>query len=1340
MSIRIAFTEDRRYKGVDNVIPHIINQGEEWRFLMHFDEELDEDTTTFSGSIASKEGEEFDFTFRNFTTDSDDETTTIEVYFLASVTRTMATDFLRKGAVFVNNVQYLEIPYIQVNQNLDSSTTSADVTTGSEYLNAPDYQLNLGVPSDDPSELTFIIRNEGVKGDTGDVDVDELVADQDFIDAIVADLDLTDYDTSVQSNTKNATVLQDAKDYSDGLDHTDTDTLAELTDTDIDSPATNEVLTYTSAGKWENVANTDLSGYVTTSTLTTDYDTSAEVNTKLDDYSTTTAIATTYLDQAEVEDEIRNHSTGGTISPDVLTLEHDALQFVSISEFDKDDITEVEYVSRGTNDPSNHITIKLDDSIAIPSALTGRRLAFYETGASGYVLGKFNSITHRSSENEYIITVYLELNSTITLQGGTDVAIASNTETAQYLTSGTPVLSPSIPDLFNNIDVLQAHSSTTGEVLTLDVTTDGMKANPAAIADVSGFDDAAQAALGMSESPSGTLNYVDEDGDTQTFTASGGLSESEVQAAIGLNESPSGTLNYVDDAGDDQTFTPATGGGLTAAQAQAALGMSESPSGTLNYVDELGADQTFTKTDVSGYTLTTGLAAVAQGALDISESPSGTLNYKDSSGDDQTFTPSDEDTDTLDELTDTAITAQLAEGDVLVYDDTNDKWINSPDYYNKNQADEEIRNHTSSLPDDIITLDHDTLDIVSQGDFEKADINFVQYVTYSSNPNHNHLVISLDASSVDRPSDTPNRRLVFSANNTSDFVTGSYSSVIYRTSGNQYILAVYIDLDEDGVPLVISGQTTSTDIRSNTVLGDISSLDNQASVTPPTLFDNIGIIQPHVDTDGSVLTLEITATDGYKAIPIPQDTFLTDYTKTASTTVSTISDTNISSIADNDVLSYDSATSKWINEQPSGGTDTLGGIGDVELDTETAGDVLTYDGSDWINNISIADPNAALLVGTSTRPYIVNVLDDGSGGVTEKQLAPAPITHRITGFDGTTAVRQGDHVEYESGGITTLYYKVANDAQPASATELASTSYIVTSGSLGDILDVDADSPSDNNILVYDSSSETWKPEANTGTTDLSAYSDTDEVVDLIALAIGADIPTDIITLSHDEYTLTDQTAFDIDDINAVQYITHTSGSQQDSIRLFLDDSIARPDALAHKRLVFNATGATNYIIGSFSTIAHSGSEYRIELFLEPSVTIQFEDVDGTTTIDSAATLTNGPVLVANANKTSTIPTLFNEIRVLTPHENSDGDVLLLEIDGVNFKARSTSAFRSQWLRTNGFLEILDADDSTDGFRAYNVEYPGESTDTKVYYKGGNWRSSKSEDNDNNIIVRLIRT
>lgn len=84
------------------------------------------------------------------------------------------------------------------------------------------------------------------------------------------------------------------------------------------------------------------------------------------------------------------------------------------------------------------------------------------------------------------------------------------------------------------------------------------------------------------------------------------------------------------------------------------------------------------------------------------------------------------------------------------------------------------------------------------------------------------------------------------------------------------------------------------------------------------------------------------------------------------TTLSSLTDTNISSPTDGQILKYDAASEKWINGAGEGSVSELNDLDDVNISSATNGQVLTFDGTGWKNED----------IPTPTVPDELNDLDD----------------------------------------------------------------------------------------------------------------------------------------------------------------------------------------------------------------------------------------------------------------------------------------------------------------------------------------------------------------------------
>ena len=142
--------------------------------------------------------------------------------------------------------------------------------------------------------------------------------------------------------------------------------------------------------------------------------------------------------------------------------------------------------------------------------------------------------------------------------------------------------------------------------------------------------------------------------------------------------------------------------------------------------------------------------------------------------------------------------------------------------------------------------------------------------------------------------------------------------------------------------LLVSGGTTVTDIISNVNLkAPKSSPIFTGTVTIPTLLVD-GI---EVDTTGATVG-QVLKYDGTKFIP-SQD----NVASAGALTLSDLSNVLITSVQDNSVLSYSSASSKWVNAPLNLGLD---GLSDVSVTSVANKEVIIYDaGSNLFRNARI---------------------------------------------------------------------------------------------------------------------------------------------------------------------------------------------------------------------------------------------------------------------------------------------------------------------------------------------------------------------------------------------------
>ena len=195
----------------------------------------------------------------------------------------------------------------------------------------------------------------------------------------------------------------------------------------------------------------------------------------------------------------------------------------------------------------------------------------------------------------------------------------------------------------------------------------------------------------------------------------------------------------------------------------------------------------------------------------------------------------------------------------------------------------------------------------------------------------------------------------------------------------------------------------------------------------------------------------------------------TDLTVTAgSSTLDGLTDVTITSVANGQVLVYDSATSQWIN-QTAGPATTLDGLTDVTIAAVANGQFLVYNSgtSQWQNlTVSIPTTINSLTDVNTPSPVNGNVLTWDSATSQWIALAPA--------YSSTFAGLSDVNVAGVADDNTIRYDAASSKWVPTNITPATS---------LNGLTDVTLSSPANGQILIYNSTTSKWENQnAPTGT------------------------------------------------------------------------------------------------------------------------------------------------------------------------------------------------------------------------------------------------------------------
>lgn len=178
-----------------------------------------------------------------------------------------------------------------------------------------------------------------------------------------------------------------------------------------------------------------------------------------------------------------------------------------------------------------------------------------------------------------------------------------------------------------------------------------------------------------------------------------------------------------------------------------------------------------------------------------------------------------------------------------------------------------------------------------------------------------------------------------------------------------------------------------------------------------------------------------------------------------SSTLSGLDDVTISNASNGQVLKYNSTSSKWVNANETA-TSALSDLTDVDVDTKSDGDVLTYNEAQ--DRWEAAEP-----LGGGVNDVEVDglsVVNDGVAEITTPDASKIEYDNQQSGLSATDVQSAIDELS-QSTGVSTL----------------------------NDLTDTAISSPSNNQVLTYDSSTSKWKnANATGGANSLNDLTDVD--------------------------------------------------------------------------------------------------------------------------------------------------------------------------------------------------------------------------------------------------------
>ena len=249
-------------------------------------------------------------------------------------------------------------------------------------------------------------------------------------------------------------------------------------------------------------------------------------------------------------------------------------------------------------------------------------------------------------------------------------------------------------------------------------------------------------------------------------------------------------------------------------------------------------------------------------------------------------------------------------------------------------------------------------------------------------------------------------------------------------------------------------------------LGDLSNVDGTAPSASQVLKWNGSAWAPAPDTTGISLTSLSLAVNSAGAANLTYNNTSGQFTYTPPdlssylTSVGIISDhtdVTISNIQNNEILKFNSTTSKWENKPDSAGATTLGGLNDVTISGASNGQVLKYNGTAWVNDSdATGSSGSSTFVGLSDTP--ANFTSQAgkylkvNAGATALEYTDAPSGSNLTialndlsDVDATTGAANGKILKY-NGSSWEIADDLTGGGGSATFTGLSDTPANLTAG------------------------------------------------------------------------------------------------------------------------------------------------------------------------------------------------------------------------------------------------------------------------------------------------------
>lgn len=254
----------------------------------------------------------------------------------------------------------------------------------------------------------------------------------------------------------------------------------------------------------------------------------------------------------------------------------------------------------------------------------------------------------------------------------------------------------------------------------------------------------------------------------------------------------------------------------------------------------------------------------------------------------------------------------------------------------------------------------------------------------------------------------------------------------------------------------------STDSLNTAITTHVADTNNPHSVTKAQVLTGDLIVNADVDASAAIVESKLALDYSTSSLNTAITTHTGNTSNPHSTTVANLTDTTITSAANGDVLSYDG--SKWINTPST--SSSLSGLSDTAITTPADGDVLVYDSvsTKWENSdqLSTLDSTVTTHVGSTSNPHSTSV-----SNLTDTSLSGLNAGDVLV-YDGVS--EWNNQLNELSNIVDTGIISPAN----GDALVYDGNLWINRENSVYNLTDTVINSSTNGDILVYDSNDNVW--------------------------------------------------------------------------------------------------------------------------------------------------------------------------------------------------------------------------------------------------------------------------